>query len=124
MVQKKKLTLLEIKQSLWDQRFRELFPEIKKEIDEFLKNPGCPCNVSLYKEILKQKDRLQKYFPTKDIEEVAEDVKLNNNFKVINCKATQLEKELRKLRPGRKQLAVARWEDEVTVVINELDFNF
>jgi chemotaxis methyl-accepting protein methylase len=35
-----------------------------------------------------------------------------------------LEKKLSKLGPGRKQLDVARWEDQVTVVINELDIVF
>lgn len=117
----KKIGLLEIKQSLWDQRFRDLFPEHKKEIDEFLKNPGCPCNTSLYQGILKHQDRLAKYFPGKEI--VAE-VEVSNNFKVINCTVDELEKELRKLKPGRKQIAIARWENQVTVIVNEADINY
>ena len=44
-----------------------------------------------------------------------------NNWTVINCKADELEERLRRLPNGRKQLAIARYEDLVTVVINEID---
>ena len=45
-----------------------------------------------------------------------------NNFSIINCSITELESKLRSLSPGRKQIAISRYEDQVTVVINELDF--
>lgn len=118
-----RLGLLDIKSALWDERFRKEFPEYEKEIKEWLKNPGCPCNANLYKNILSHKDRLSKYFPTKEILTPAEeaDILSNNKWKVINCHVNEAEKELRKMPKGRKQLAVARWQDQVTIVINELD---
>ena len=48
----------------------------------------------------------------------------DNQWSVINCSIDDLEKQLRKLGPGRKQLDIARYEDQVTVVINELDIVF
>lgn len=115
-----KVGLLEVKQAIWDQRFRDLFPELKKELGEYLKNPGCPCNVSLYKSILKHRDRLAKYFPGREVAEESE-AEPKNNFSVINCNVNELEAKLRKLRPGRKQIAVARWQDQATVIVNDLD---
>ena len=112
----KRLTLLDLKQSLWDDRFRKFFPEYQTEINEFLHNPGCACNAPLYQKLMKHKDRLQQYFPTKEVG-VLED---NPAWKVINCHIDDLEKNLRKLPKGQKQVAIARWEDQVTVVINEM----
>lgn len=123
----KKLSLLEVKQALWDDRFRDLFPEYKDEIQEFIKNPGCACNVDLYRKMMEHTDRLKQYFPTREIitpqEEI--DALARDNWKVISCHINDLEKNLRKLGKGtRKQIAVARWQDQVTVVINDLDVIF
>jgi len=118
----KPLTLLDVKQAIWDKRFRELFPEY--DFTEFLNNPGCACNVDLYRKIMEHKDRLQAYFPTKTIITPKEEIEAlsKNKWKVINCKADELEKQLRKLGTGRKQIAIARWENEITLVVNELDY--
>ncbi len=120
------LSLLDVKQALWDKRFRDLFPEHTELITGFLNNPGCSCNVDLYRKLMEHKDRLKEYFPTREIVTPKEEVEIlsNNKWKVINCKAADLEKQLKKLGKGRKQIAVARWEDEVTVVVNELDVLF
>lgn len=119
----KKLGILEVKQALFDQRFRDLFPEYKEDLDKFMQNPGCGCNMPFLHKLMNHKDRLQKYFPTKDIETTNEMVDriATNHWKVINCKRSELESELRKLPKGRKQLTVAIWQEEATVVINELD---
>lgn len=121
---KNKLTLLEIKQALWDQRFRDLFPEHQKEITVFLKDPGCACNVQLYRKLMGYGDRLQKYFPTKEItkEAIEEEVKKTpqNQWTVINCHIDKLEERLKKLPPGKKMISLARYQDQVTVVIDEL----
>jgi hypothetical protein len=45
-----------------------------------------------------------------------------NTWTVINCNIDELEKRLKALPPGRKQLELARYEDQVTVVVNELGF--
>jgi hypothetical protein len=116
---------MEVKQALKDHRFRNALPKgLSTEIDEFLNNPGCPCNVPLYRSILKDcRKQLQEYFPGKEIADVEKEIKTlaQNNWGVINCPVDELEKNLRKLPPGRKQLAVARYEDQVTIIVNELD---
>lgn len=111
-----KLSLLDIKQSLHDERFRNLFPEHHEEIAKFIHDPGCACNTPLLHKLLKYKDRLQQYFPTKEIGPI----ETNNHWKVINCHVDELEKNLRKLNKLPKQVAVARWQDQVTVVIHEV----
>jgi hypothetical protein len=119
----KKLGLLDIKSALFDKRFRDMFPDLKTDIDEFHKNPGCACNVGLYRKILEHKDKLKTYFPTKDIETPQEELDRlsQNRWSVINCNISELEDKLRKLPKGRKQIAVARWQEFVTVIVNEMD---
>ena len=116
---------MDVKQALRDSRFRDSLPVgFKEEIQKYLNNPGCACNVPLYKKIMTDaKQQLQEYFPNRSVANLDEDAKKlsENNWRVINCKAEDLEKELRKLPSGRKQLAVARYEDMVTVIVNEID---
>lgn len=120
-----KISLIDVKKALKDSRFRLTLPkEMGKEIDEFLNNPGCACHIPLYKKITKNcKEQLRKYYPNLEVPEEDEEIKklAENNWTVINCHIDQLEKKLGKLGPGRKQLDVARFEDQVTVVVNELD---
>ena len=47
-----------------------------------------------------------------------------NRFSVINCTVFELEETMQKLPPGRKQITMTRWEDQVTVLINELEVAF
>jgi hypothetical protein len=123
---KQSISLTDVKQALRDDRFKNNLPEIfSEDIKKFNGNPGCGCNVNFYKRLLKEaKPQLQEYFPDKDIIDVDEQIKKlsQNNFYVINCSADELEGKLQALPPGRKQLAVARYENLVTVVVNELDF--
>jgi hypothetical protein len=119
------VSLMDVKQALRDSRFRESLPEsLKPDDQKFLSNPGCACNVPIYQRVLKDgAEQLRSYFPNRPIANLEEEVKniAENHWRVINCKASELEAQLKKLPPGRKQLAVARYEDEVTVVVNELD---
>ena len=116
---------MEVKQALRDKRFRENLPkELLPELQKYLQNPGCACNVPFYKKVMvTAKDQLQEYYPSRSVANIEEEVKklAENHFSVINCRADELEEKLRKLPPGRKQLAVARYEDQVTVVVNELE---
>jgi hypothetical protein len=116
---------MDVKQALRDSRFRESLPSsFQEEIQKYLQNPGCACNVPIYKKIMSEaKEQLQTYYPNRSVAHLEEDAKklAENHFSVINCHIDELEEKLKKLPIGRKQLAVARYEDTVTVVVNELD---
>ena len=120
--------LIEVKQALRDARFRNSLPEnFKDEIQKYLNNPGCACNVPIYQKVMKEaKKELQAYFPNRNIADIDEEVKKisQNHWTVINCAATELEEKLKRLPSGRKQIAVSIFEDQVTVVVNELDVLF
>lgn len=117
--------LMEVKQALRDARFRSSLPEsFKDDIQKYLNNPGCACNVPIYQKVMREaKKELQAYFPNRSVADLDEEVKklAQNHWSVINCHVSELEAKLRKLSPGRKQVTVARFEDQVTVVVNELD---
>jgi hypothetical protein len=123
------LTLADIKIALKDKRFRDTLPHsFKEDLFKWEKNPGCGCNVGFYKRILSEaSDQIKSYYPNKTFnsnlghEELNQDFIIKNNFYVINCSINDLEFNLKKLSPGRKQLAIARYEDQVTVLINDLD---
>lgn len=116
----KKLGILDVKQAiLGDSRFRELFPELKEDFDKILNNPSCACNKKMYHKVFEYKDRLKKYFPDREI--AKPENKPQNYWSVINCKAIELQKILNNLhKHGRKQIAIARYEDQLTVVICEI----
>ena len=121
----KKIGLIDIKIALKDHRFRESLPEsLTNDVNKYLQNPGCSCNLKFYKKLLSEaSQQLMDYFPKRDIEESLEneEVSLNLNDKkvweVINCNIHDLESKLKSIPPGKKQLAVARYEDQVTVII-------
>lgn len=125
---KKKLSRLEIKQAiLTDSRFRDLFPELEKEIKQVIKNPGCACHIPVYDKFFEYKDRLGKYFSNNEIVHPKDEAKeaSQNNWKVITCKSHELENKLNELHKfGRKQIAVARYQDDVTVIINDMGIVF
>jgi hypothetical protein len=124
----KKISLIDVKKALRDSRFRLTLPkEMEKDVEEFLNNPGCACHVPLYKKVIKEcKEQLEKYYPNLEIPNQEEELKklAENHWSVINCHINELENKLSKLGPGRKQLDVSRWEDQVTVVVNDLDIIF
>jgi len=123
----KKVSIQEVKNALRDAKFRQSLPlELKEDIAKYEQNPGCPCNISIYRKILKYGvKQLKEFYPGKDI--INPDIELpplmENHWHVINCHVDELENKLKELAPGRKQVQMARWQDEVTVVINELDYN-
>lgn len=116
---------MDVKQALRDSRFRESLPtDFADDIQQYLKNPGCACNTPFYRRILSEAGKqLQEYFPGRTLSNIDEEIKklAENHWLVINCHVDELDERLRRLPPGRKQLAVARYEDQVTVVVNELD---
>jgi hypothetical protein len=124
----KKVSIHDIKQALLDDRFRASLPEeLNDDVQKFLKNPGCACNHPIYLNVMKKAGKqVANYFPSKesDPEEVERNMEklAKNNWEVINCHVNDLVAELRKLGAGRKQLDVARWQDQVTIVVNHLEF--
>ena len=124
----KKITLLEVKQALRDGRFREKLPdELKEDIQKYLQNPGCACNVPVYRRVMRYGgEQLKAYFPDKELPDIDEEDKnlIQNRWLVINCHINELEGRLTKLGTGRKQIAICRWEDQITVVVNELDLTY
>lgn len=123
-----KITIQDVKTALKDSRFRLTLPKsMESEVNEFLNNPGCPCNLPLYKKIIREcKEQLSLYFPDSIVPNPDDEVRsiAENHWSVINCRIDELEERLARLGPGRKQIDVARWEDQVTVVVNELDVVF
>ena len=122
---KKKITALDVKDALLDRRFRDALPEkFLPDVQKFLNNPGCACNHPIYRKIMKEAgQQLAEYFPTKEVVEEVPQLS-RNEWSVFSCHIDELQAMLRKLPPGRKQLEIARWQDQVTVVINELDINY
>ena len=118
-----KIGLIEVKKALKDERFIKSLPgELDKDIAEFKSNPGCPCNMPLYRKLLKDySDELKAYYPSGEITEIQNSNIAKNYWSVINCKVDELESKLKNLPPGRKQLAVTRYEDEITIIVNELE---
>jgi hypothetical protein len=119
---------MEVKQALRDSRFRESLGEsFKADMIKYLDNPSCGCNMPIYRRILKEaRSELKAYYPNRELAVESEEVQqlAENHWMVINCKITELEDRLRRLSVGRKQIAIARYEDEVTVIVNELDIIF
>ena len=121
----KPISLVDVKQALRDSRFRDSLPkEFLEDIQKYLSNPGCGCNIPIYKNILKNgAEQLKAYFPGREVSDIDAEVRnlAKNNFSVINCHKDELEAILKKLPIGRKQIAITRYQDEITCIINELD---
>ena len=122
------ISLLDVKRALRDSEFRKMLPEsLLGDVQKFLNNPGCACNVPIYRKVMKfGGEQLKKFFPDKIlVTPEEEEAKLaKNNWSVINCSIGELESNLKKLSKGRKQIAISRYEDQVTVIVNELDVLF
>lgn len=123
------ISVLDVKNALKDEKFRSTLPaSLQEPVQKFLSNPNCSCNLKIYQQILSEaKEQITAYYPDKSYvnpdEQVKEQTKrlAQNSFKVINCSIGELEETMKKLPAGRKQVTLARWEDQVTVLINELE---
>lgn len=122
----KKISLLDVKQALQDERFVASLPEpLQKGAEKYIKDPGCACNHEFIIDVLRDASKqLREYYPSA-LEIVNPDEELEklskNNWKVFSCHVDELEGKLQKLPHGRKQIEMARWESQVTVIVNELD---
>lgn len=114
-----------VKRALLDGEFRKRFAKHGDLIDKWIDNPGCKCNAPLYSAILEDVASLREYFG-EDIVVVGQQggpAEQVNRWTVINCSIHELERELAKLPPGPKQIAIARFEDRVTAVVNDPIFD-
>lgn len=125
---KKKVTIHDIKQALLDERFRASLPDsLTEDVVKFLKNPSCGCNHPIYLKVMQKAGKeIAAYFPNKEEpqpEEMQKEITrlAKNDWQVINCHINELAEKLRELGPGRKQLDIARYQDQVTVVVNHLE---
>ena len=119
---------MEIKQALNDGRFRDALPiELRDDLAKYLHCPSCPANVTFFRKVaLQAAKQLKEYFPNDELPDIeAEDRKqAENNWLVFSCHMDKLEGELRKRAAiGRVQLAITRFEDQVTIVMNSLNFS-
>lgn len=116
----RKLTMMDIKGAIWDKRFQSLFPEHAEQIEKFLKDPGCACNVSLYRKLMGYKDRLKTYFPNKEIVTPAEeDAAITDGWVVLNCSIDKLDVKMKQYPKDKIVVAACRWKDQLTVVLND-----
>lgn len=118
----KSLGMMEIKQAIYDSRFRDLFPEYKVEMEKVASGVQCgSCGNTLIEKIIKYPERLIKYFPDRKIISLQEEINnSHNHFKVINCSIHELEEKLKALGTGKKQITIARYEDQITMIVNEI----
>jgi len=112
---------MDVKQAIWNKDFRDLFPEFKESLDRYLKDPGCACNLQVVLSLMSYKDRMKQYFPDKEIVTPDEEPAPPNNWSVINCPVDQLQDKMRKVSPGKRMVAAARWRDRVTIILNDID---
>ncbi len=121
-----KITIQEVKSALRDPNFRNKLPEsLKPDIQKYEQNPGCACNLPIYHNVIRFAPKLlREYYPNKELINIDEELTkmAENHWTVINCHVDELENKLKSLPSGRKQLAITRWQDQCTVVVNELDF--
>jgi hypothetical protein len=110
---------------LKDTKFRSNLPsELDEDVRKYELNPGCPCNLNIYRNVLKYASKeLREYYPDREVMNPdAELIPLQkNDWKVINCHISEAERKIQEYTFGRYQIALARYEDQVTILINGLD---
>jgi hypothetical protein len=120
------ITVLDVKNALADENFRKNLPAtLQDDVNKYMQNPNCSCNLKIYQKLMSEaKPQLQSFYPNKNLTDAPVEIKKNvnvNKFHVINCSIGELEQRMQALPPGRKQITISRWEDQVTVLINELE---
>jgi predicted house-cleaning noncanonical NTP pyrophosphatase (MazG superfamily) len=119
------ISLLDIKTALRDKNFRDKLPKhLEEDVRKFLQNPNCTCNFKIYQKIYREAQKeIKEFFPSKEYKNLDQSLEelAKNNFSVINCSIGELESRLKSLPPGRKQIAIARYEDQITIIVNELE---
>ena len=78
------VSLMDIKNAMKDEKFRATLPEsLAPEVQKFVNNPSCSCNVPVYKKIIKEaKDQVLAYFPGKEIMSQEEEIERLSKNKI------------------------------------------
>lgn len=132
----KEITLEIIKKSLYDSEFRELLinnnDSYSKLIDQWINNPNCQCNNELYTKIFENINILRQYYGENiyisninkfDNIQINNEDETINYWTVFNGSIHEIEDFLNNLGNGIKQIAIARYKDEVTIIVNEPQYN-
>lgn len=120
------IKIASIKKALRSHGFRNNYPELKEDIDAYIKNPDCKCNIPLYNAILSDLPRLKKWFGEEAVvvePPLSEEPDQINQWQVFNCHIDDLESFMQGLSHGPKQIAIARFEDQITIIVNDPIFN-
>lgn len=119
------ITTEDLKRAVKKGDFRKRFPELRVEFDDFIQKNGCAfCAKKMVEGLMSYKDRLYDYFGDVNLAiEAPEafDPVGDNNFTIINCGIHELEDKLNALPPAAYQITAARYEDQVTVVVNRIN---
>lgn len=118
------ITVEQVKAAFGRKTFRDQFPDLADKMLEAASKPGCSsCSAPVLAELAKREDKLKEYFGDVEFDIVvpisAEEMP-RAGLTVINCHIDQLEERLNRLPAGPKQIACARFEDQITVIINDL----
>lgn len=120
------ITQERLKKEFYNKAFREHFSRYEEEFKRFFNNPGCACNGVLYRAIASDVEFLKQWF-AQDIEldPILTDITAQKQeWTVINTTIDKLEEILNGLTLGPKTFAVARHQDQVTVIIRDLSGDY
>lgn len=119
------ITAEDLKNAAKKGEFRNKFPELKGEFNDFIQKTGCAhCARKMIEGLMVYEDRLRDHFGDVEFDVAppeAFDPVGANNFTVINCLTSELEDRLNALPAAAYQITVARYEDQITAIINRLD---
>lgn len=121
------VTYDQIRKAINRKRFQDMFPELAESFERYMVKPGCgSCEENLFSALLASPDRLKQYFgEDSQFEQVPAPPVIGNvvpeqSFTVINCHVDELSSKLNMLAPGRYEIAAARWENEITVIVKTI----
>jgi hypothetical protein len=127
---KTKIGVYELRNACKKTQFAKLFPEHQALFQSYWNKPGCGnCWRSLLEAIARQTDRIEDYFGDVEIDlglipEPRSAGIVAANTIVMNCGVSELQGAIDRLcsqNAGAKTFSLARWKDEVTVIVNVVD---
>jgi len=117
-----------IRKAINRKRFQDLFPELAEIFERYITRPGCgSCEETLFSALLASPERLKQYFgDDSQFEQIPPPPPAlarmvpEQSFTVINCHVDELSSKLNMMPPGRYEIAAARWENEITVIVKTI----